>query len=664
MESAVTDDASNSNPTNPAARQHRLRLRTKMLIYFGLMFAATVATLTWLELYGIPLTAFEGGYEQQRSEAFKSLSLVADLKKDRLLRWLEERRDDALVLSDSSIMASYVTRLGALVDEHSTRGLSGDELWARVQEDESHRALTEHLELVRTAYGVYDRIEIAHAGTGVVMAATEGSELGADVSQRPYFVRDLTAGVGYMDIEPPVAGQGRHLHIARAIRAAGSVKGEQQGAAGVLIMQVSPDDIIKPMLHTGEGLGDTGEALLVDEDARILTSLKHPLPGGSKAEPMEYQIRAEPAALASRGEEGITATEDYRREPVLAAYRHIRVSPTLAWGMVVKRDEAEVFAPFRRSVTYSYVIGALTILLMFGFTVAIAGGLSRPIAVLSRAAERVAAGDLDARAPVTGSQEEVRLAATFNSMVERIQGWRQELEQTVRARTAELAARNDQLAAEVAERRRTEEALRQSEERFRALAESSLDGILAYDTDIRYTVWNPGMERIWGIQREQVLGRSPFEVFPFLDEVGEGAASRNAVKGRPTMRSEMPYRVPETGKSGYFESSHFPLRDAEGNIIGGMAIIRDVTERKQARDALWEAEQKYRLISENATDMIALHRMDDLAYLYANPATLRTLGYPEEELIGKSAADLVHPDDRDRVRSALDRAVASGSGSA
>ncbi len=123
--------------------------------------------------------------------------------------------------------------------------------------------------------------------------------------------------------------------------------------------------------------------------------------------------------------------------------------------------------------------------------------------------------------------------------------------------------------------------LKENEERFRLLFESSQDGILAYDNDIRYILWNKAMEHMSGVKREVLLGKSPFEEFPFLEEVGEGEAFRNAIKGKPTVRGAMPYNVPQTGRHGFFQSAHFPLFGANGNIVGGMAIVRDVTEQMQ-----------------------------------------------------------------------------------
>jgi|GEM_PF-1078751 len=134
---------------------------------------------------------------------------------------------------------------------------------------------------------------------------------------------------------------------------------------------------------------------------------------------------------------------------------------------------------------------------------------------------------------------------------------------------------------DVTEIRQMTDRLRENEERLRLLIESSQDGIIAYDNDMRYILWNKAMERISGVKREALLGKSPFEVFPFLEEVGEGEAFRNAVKGKPTVREAMRYNIPQTGRHGFFQSAHFPLFDANGKIGGGMAIIRDVTEQMQ-----------------------------------------------------------------------------------
>ena len=157
------------------------------------------------------------------------------------------------------------------------------------------------------------------------------------------------------------------------------------------------------------------------------------------------------------------------------------------------------------------------------------------------------------------------------------------------------------IARDITERKQAAENLKRSEEKFRLLAESSQDGILAYDKDIRYTFWNKAMEQITGVTSNEVLGKSPFEIFPFLEKVGERDAYLETIKGKTIKRSGMPYSIPQTGRYGYFESSRFPLYDTNGTIIGGMAIIQDITERVQTERRVNAEHAVTRILSESAT---------------------------------------------------------------
>src|SRR5690606_24201244 len=114
------------------------------------------------------------------------------------------------------------------------------------------------------------------------------------------------------------------------------------------------------------------------------------------------------------------------------------------------------------------------------------------------------------------------------------------------------------------------------------LIECSEDGILAFDTSFRYTLWNPGMERITAVPAIRVLGRVAFEVFPFLVETGEVHFLREAIAGRSTVSRDRAYTVPETGRQGYFDSQYSPLHDAAGRVVGALGVIRDVTDRRRA----------------------------------------------------------------------------------
>ncbi|UCD28184.1 MAG: response regulator, partial [Planctomycetota bacterium] len=114
---------------------------------------------------------------------------------------------------------------------------------------------------------------------------------------------------------------------------------------------------------------------------------------------------------------------------------------------------------------------------------------------------------------------------------------------------------------------------------------SSVDGILAFDRNFRHTVWNPGMEKITGLSREEVIGKCAFDVFPFLKEMGEDKFFYEALAGKTVIAGNRSYEIPQTGRKGFFEAHCAPLRDETGEIIGGLAIIRDITERKQTEES-------------------------------------------------------------------------------
>jgi PAS domain S-box-containing protein len=154
---------------------------------------------------------------------------------------------------------------------------------------------------------------------------------------------------------------------------------------------------------------------------------------------------------------------------------------------------------------------------------------------------------------------------------------------------------------DITARKRAEEALRHEKGFSERLIHSSVDGIFAFDRECRYTVWNPGMERISGVGKEDALGNLAFEVFPFLKEIGEDKFFFEALAGRTVVAENRPYIIPETGRQGFFEGHYSPLRRESGEIIGGLAIIRDITERTQVEKTQQDNLQQLEIAYEQAT---------------------------------------------------------------
>jgi len=188
------------------------------------------------------------------------------------------------------------------------------------------------------------------------------------------------------------------------------------------------------------------------------------------------------------------------------------------------------------------------------------------------------------------------------------------------------------------------------------LLDASVDGILAFDRDCRYTAWNRAMERISGKKSADVLGRNAFEVFPFLKETGEDKCFYEALAGKSSLSENRPYTIPETGREGFFRGYYSPLYDAQDQIAGGIAIIRDITERKRADAEAEEAHQRLTFHVENSP-LAVIEWDSDFRVSRWSESAERLFGWAPEEVIGKHVGDwhFVFDEDVDGVEQVTNR---------
>jgi PAS domain S-box-containing protein len=184
---------------------------------------------------------------------------------------------------------------------------------------------------------------------------------------------------------------------------------------------------------------------------------------------------------------------------------------------------------------------------------------------------------------------------------------------------------------------------------LKCLLEANVDGIIAFDMDCRYTLWNRAMEEFSGVKRAEVLGRSAFELFDCLKETGEDKYYLAAIAGKTVVAEARPYNIPETGRSGFFDGYYSPRHDENGSVIGGVAIIRDVTDRKRAEATAMEA---HRLAFHVDNTPLAVIEWDhEFRVLRWSPAAERLFGWVSAEVLGKRFSDwnFVVPEDIEAV---------------
>ncbi len=150
---------------------------------------------------------------------------------------------------------------------------------------------------------------------------------------------------------------------------------------------------------------------------------------------------------------------------------------------------------------------------------------------------------------------------------------------------------------DITARKRLENRLRRQWGFFSRLVHKSVDGIMAFDRSFNVTYWNPAMERILGIRKNKLLGKNAFQALPQLKELGEDRYFRDALAGTTSTSRNRPFTHGETGRQVYFDGYYSPLTEDRGEILGGVGIFRDVTDRRetqlrQARDATARIDQQ------------------------------------------------------------------------
>ncbi|UCE26940.1 MAG: PAS domain S-box protein [Candidatus Coatesbacteria bacterium] len=200
------------------------------------------------------------------------------------------------------------------------------------------------------------------------------------------------------------------------------------------------------------------------------------------------------------------------------------------------------------------------------------------------------------------------------------------------------------VAFNITERKRAEEALRESEEKYRSLFEDSPTSITLVDRSGVIIDCNRYTEELIGYRKEGIIGKR-FEELTTLN-AGDLPVLREKFGDLLKGKAVEPYELEITRKNG--EKRWINVIDSllmkDGEVTGFQIISMDVTERKRAEEALRESEERYKKISSNLPKG-AVHIMDkDFRYVFSDGEVLREIGLPDEELAGKSIYDVLPPD--------------------
>ncbi|MGE5375271.1 MAG: PAS domain S-box protein, partial [Bacteroidota bacterium] len=218
-----------------------------------------------------------------------------------------------------------------------------------------------------------------------------------------------------------------------------------------------------------------------------------------------------------------------------------------------------------------------------------------------------------------------------------------------------LGALND-----ITERKKAEDALKESEQRYRGLFERMQEGLIAAEVitdekgrpvDYRYLDVNPATERQFGISREKFIGHTYTEVLPDQDQQWIEFLGNVALTGEPASLERYGLAA-----SKWFEAHAYSPRP--GQFVN---ILTDITERKKAEQALRQSEERFAKAFHSSPDAIVISRISDGMIIDVNEGWIELLGHQPGEVIGHTAVDLdiyVNADDR---KKAIERIREDGS---
>lgn len=212
---------------------------------------------------------------------------------------------------------------------------------------------------------------------------------------------------------------------------------------------------------------------------------------------------------------------------------------------------------------------------------------------------------------------------------------------------------------DITERKQLEEALRQSEEQYRLIAENTKDIIIKMAIDGTRTYVSPSVVDQLGYHPDELVGQPAYELVHPEDRAATRTTIQNVLAaGQDNFAIHQRLRH-KAGHYIWVETSISVVRNVStGQRIEMIGIARDITERKQLEDARRQSEELYRLLAENIKDVIVKAQLDG-TLTYVSPSSFEAMGYTPEEMMALKSFKIVHPDDIPGSRTVIYEALTS-----
>jgi PAS domain S-box-containing protein len=207
------------------------------------------------------------------------------------------------------------------------------------------------------------------------------------------------------------------------------------------------------------------------------------------------------------------------------------------------------------------------------------------------------------------------------------------------------------MVADITERKQRENAIRESEKRYRRIVETTNEGVWLLDSTLRNSYVNRQLAEMLGYQQEEMVGRSVFDFyFPDYVERKKEVLSRRQQGLREQIEERLRRR---DGSELWVRIAATPVFKDNGEFDGALAMVSDITEEKRAKEALRQSEERFRLAAQ-AGNMFAYEWDVSTDVIVRSPEAAQILGIDEAaQITGQQILAKVHPDDREGLAAAV-----------
>lgn len=406
-----------------------LKIRTRLTIAF--------LALSLIPLSAVTLTLYTKSKQAIKQEVLNNLHAITTRQSNEIENYFLERELNVTALAKDPTIQEALVKFTETFAKEGTK--SPDYLAAE-------KKVTPFLNYYLEASG-FQNLYLISGNGDIVFSLKNGTDFGTNVLTGPYQETDLARVFrrAVTLLETDISDFRTYQASNEPAAFIGAPVFKTDGLLGALVFQLNNSEMFK-VVNDYAGLGKSGETVVVSKvgNQGVFMAPTRFDPNAALARRFDLND-SEDTFLQSvlKGNPAVGITTDYRDQEVLAVGKFFL--PSLQWGMMVKMDTDELFAPLKTLQWLLIIVMVITAIFVLLAAFFVARSITNPINMLIDKTHKMAEGNLSERILVTSTNEIGLLSTSFNSMSEQLDHLIKNLDHLVQTRTKEVEEKNSKL---------------------------------------------------------------------------------------------------------------------------------------------------------------------------------------------------------------------------